>query len=201
MTRNHLRQLIRSVRTVCWDYSSSCWLDLSEQSSIVVRGADGKLLKLGGQFGEVGVVLAMNGSVDVVRDRAPTLVHITWPGDDHFSRQDGHNDDLLLLDLSELWRPNSENLTPVKSPELSPLLPFLWLKFPVLDWKYPANLTSETSNEKIIFDCSQVLPADIGTARPTVGAEPDVLRLRLVIILNVNHSVRGKETRWTELPG
>ena len=177
------------------------WLDLSEQSSIVVRGADGKLLKLGGQFGEIGVVLAVNGSVDVVRDRAPTLVHITCPGVDHFSREDGHNDDLLLLDLSELWRPNSENLTPVKSPELSPLLPFLWLKFPVLDWKYPANLTSDTSNEKIIFDCSQVLPADIGTARPTVGAEPDVLRLRLVIILNVNHSVRGKETKRTELPG
>ena len=43
-------------------------LDLSEQSRIVVRGANGKLLKLGGQFGEVGLVLAVNGSVDVVRN-------------------------------------------------------------------------------------------------------------------------------------
>ena len=69
--------------SLCWDYSSRS-PDLSEQSSIVVRGPDGKLLKLRGQFGEVGLVLAVNGSVDVVRNWPPTLVHVTWPGSYHF---------------------------------------------------------------------------------------------------------------------
>ena len=52
-------------------------LILSKESGVVVRGAKGELLKLRVEFREIRVIMAVYGSVDVVRHRASTLVDVT----------------------------------------------------------------------------------------------------------------------------
>jgi len=42
------------------------WNILEEGGSVAVRGAEGELLKLGGELGEVDVVMSVEAGVDVV---------------------------------------------------------------------------------------------------------------------------------------
>ena len=150
MTRNHLRQLLRSVRigllrlqqqldlSVLRTKQRCCWRRAPEKTSRTWRWARGSLSRTGREW-QCWCSQKLSR-----RSRSYNLTKRWWS-----LRKVPWWQDLLLLDLSELWRPNSENFTPVKSPEFSPLLPFLWLKLPVLDWKYPANLTSEEKHKII----------------------------------------------------
>ena len=156
-------------------------LDLSEQSRIVVRGANGKLLKLGGQFGEVGVVLAVNGSVDVVRDWPTTLVHVTWPGVNNFS-----NSPIItrLTAANRSVRVVAAKFRKLDSGKISRVVATAAVSL-VEVTGFGLEISGEPDirrNYKKNSFTGAKLPADIGTAWPTVGAESDVLRL--VIILN-----------------